>query len=228
VNLNDPANTVTHDGNLTDILVPTPILPIMQPFYAPMHLLGITDTRVLDAVSLPLAVIIESAYDRTTAAPTPANWGNPFQHLDRTALKQSFVQALQVLRTGKSAQSETTFPAAPELASAAWTAATTSSNVTNFMQSMTLVSEKFLYGTPKSAPASVAPSSPVTSAATPVSLLPKLPKLPRLGVPSPRPTKPGWKPGNGLKLAMGKLHDLTHSSVMSGSKPGKREHPGLK
>jgi len=166
VDLNNPNNIVTHDGSITDILVHTSVLPIMQPFYILAHLLGRTQTPILDAISGPLRVIIDSAYDRTTAKATPANFGNPFQHLDMAALATSIVQSVETL-FGKAPKTPpaTTFTQFPDLSGIVKALTTSPLNMSDVVQAMTQSAEGFLYGKPTSAQPSVEAnvSEPVTA-----------------------------------------------------------------
>lgn len=247
VDLNDPNNIVTHDGNLTDVLVPTPILPIMQPLYIAAHLAGRTETPVLDAVSGPLRVIIDSAYDRTTAGATPANFGNPFQNLDTAELKASLEQSADILLHGAPGPtSSRTFTQFPDLSGVvrALTASPTDTSALN--QAAVQSAENYLYGTPK-APAATQPpaakdpgpeaaSQPTSKkpAALQLPKLPKLPKLPSFGKPAdtadatPKSSaKPGWKPGDGIKAAVGAVNKLTHGAI-SGADSHKAGQPSGK
>lgn len=160
VDLNDPNNIVTQDGNLTDVLVHTSILPIMQPLYIAAHLVGRTQTPLLDAISEPLRVIIDSGYDRTTAAATPANFGMPFQNLKMEDLKAALDRSAQILKTGESPLSQTTtFSQFPDLSK--MVQALTSPGTVDMNQAAVQSAEQFLYGTPK---APVTPSTPVEAA----------------------------------------------------------------
>ncbi|HEY9263997.1 MAG TPA: PE-PPE domain-containing protein [Mycobacterium sp.] len=68
VDIEDPANIVWTEGNITYVFVPTENLPLL----APLRLLGMG--RLADALNEPLKEIVERAYDRPylpTAEPTP-------------------------------------------------------------------------------------------------------------------------------------------------------------
>lgn len=160
IDLNDPSNIVTHDGNLTDVLARTPVLPIMQPFYIAAHLLGRTETPVLNAISAPLRDFIDSAYDRTTAKATPADFGNPFQHLDVTALKESVTRSVKTLLSGSpQATSTRTFTQFPDLRGVVKSLTTAPVNMATVNQAMVKSAETFLYGTPKRATSTQSPVS---------------------------------------------------------------------
>ena len=262
IDLNDPNNIVTHDGNLTDVLVHTPVLPIMQPLYIAAHLVGRTETPVLDAISGPLRVIIDSAYDRTTAEATPANFGNPFQNLDMDKLRASLDQSADILLHGAPGPtSSRTFTQFPDLREITKVLTTSPLDTPALNRAAVQSAEKYLYGTPK-APVATPPAAakepepetvvtpqlkdegvakdstpqPVNKPAAPK--LPKLPKLPSFGVKPPtlrgslpstgtdtpsssRPAKPGWKPGDGLKLVADRVHKLTHPAAAPSGKPDK-------
>ncbi|MDB5176711.1 MAG: hypothetical protein JWN75_379 [Candidatus Saccharibacteria bacterium] len=243
VDLNDPSNIVTHDGTLTDVLAHTPVLPIMQPFYMVAHVVGRTETPVLDAISGPLRVIIDSAYDRTTAEATPANFGNPFQHLDMSALNESIAQSVETLLHGApetaSSRTFTQFPDISEVVKAITTSPLDSSALN---RTAVQSAEKFLYGTPK-VPAATPPLSvdktpeseaalppksegvvAETSSQQPVSDKPatsKQPTLPKL----PKPSSLVRKLANALDAVTktAAKHDPKPSvtrPVRSGWKPG--------
>jgi hypothetical protein len=256
IDLNDPSNIVTHDGNLTDVLVHTSVLPIMQPLYIAAHLAGRTETPVLDAISGPLRVIIDSAYDRTTAKATPANFGNPFQNVDTAALKESITQSAEMLLHGTpETVPSRTFTQFPDLRGVVKTLTTSPMDMPAVNRAAVQSAENFLYGMPKM-PAATSPSvnkEPEPEAAVtlqpkdesvtveadspPVNKKPITPKLPSLGTkpatahdstsststntPSSQPTKPGWKPGDGLKAIADRLHKLTHGGTAPSSKPDK-------
>ena len=241
MDLDDPNNIVTHDGNLTDILVHTPVLPIMQPLYIAAHLVGRTETPVLDAISGPLRVIIDSAYDRTTAEATPANFGNPFQNLDMDELKASIDKSVDDLLHGRSSSTRefTQFPDLHEVADVL-TASPLDTQALN--RAAVKSAEKYLYGTPK-APVVTPPAArepePET-VATPQSkdedvakdstsqpankpIAPKLPKLPKL------PELPKL-PSLGIKPpTSGNPQSSTRTSSPSQpAKPGWKPGDGLK
>lgn len=239
IDLNDPNNIVTHDGNLTDVLVHTPVLPIMQPLYIAAHLVGRTETPVLDAISGPLRVIIDSAYDRTTAEATPANFGNPFQNLDMDELKASLDQSADILLRGApGSTSSRTFTQFPDLREVAKVLTTSPLDTPALNRAAVQSAEKYLYGTPK-APAATPPAvakepepeavvapqpkdedvakdstpQPVDKPAVPkLPSRPKLPKLPSLGIKPP--TLRGSLPSAGTNTPS------SPRTVKSGPRPG--------
>lgn len=276
VDLNDPNNIVTHDGNLTDVLVHTPVLPLMQPLYIAAHLAGRTETPVLDAISVPLRVIIDAGYDRTTAEATPANFGNPFQNLDTAALKAALDQSADILFHGAPGPtSSRTFTQFPDLQEVVKVLTTSPLDTAALNKAAVRSAEDYLYGTPKAPEVTPPPAAkepepegapesesetrtvsqpededtvsdadaqpevkkPVKPVKSPglIPKLPKLPKLPSIGGKqtdvsdtAQKTTKPGWKPGDGLKRVLKKVHEATHGNTVSSSDSPKVGKPSGK
>lgn len=88
INLDDPKNIVRVSGNTTYITIPTEHLPLLQPWRDIATKAGRTETPVLDAIEPVLRTIIESAYDRSTVAPTTIKFGSSFPRLLGSARSQ--------------------------------------------------------------------------------------------------------------------------------------------
>lgn len=225
VDVNDTNNIVTHDGNITDIFVPSKHTLVLNPVYDLAAKAGLTETPVLDSVDRLLRIINDSAYDRTTAAPTTFQPGSSIPRL---------------------------IAKAPELADAVVrVAAAIVARTVQFPTSQPTVSQRQVKDPEPTISAQPGPKEPesVPQVSTAdkksepeTAKEPKLPKLPKLSsrgnkpatlhdsesesptsadTPSSRPVKPGWKPGDGLKSVADRVHKLTHPDAAPSGKPDK-------
>ena len=222
VDINDPNNIVTHDGNITDIYVRSPHTLALMPVYDLAAKVGLTETPVLDSVDKVLRIINDSAYDRTTAEPTPFKPGSSIPRLIKQApeLADAMVGVVNAVVT-RVAQLPSTLPTV------------TQPKVKDPEPTVVQQHE------PESSVDSQVENKPVTVKKPALPKLPKLPKLPSLDkpavthdsvdpTPSPsdskppkRTAKPGVKPGSGLRTLADRVHKLTHPDAAPSGKPDK-------
>lgn len=226
VDVNDPNNIVTHDGNITDIFVPSKHTLVLNPVYDLVAKVGLTETPVLDSVDRLLRIINDSAYDRTTAAPTTFQPGSSIPRLIAKApeLMDAVVQVANAVVT----------------------------RVTQLPVRQPVVTQRPKGPEPEVSPEAPQQDSDTTKLAAdpqpsskksePETMKePKLPSRPKLSSrgnkpvvtqdsesptvtgtrPSSRPANPGWKPGDGLRAMADRVHKLTHPNAAASGKPDK-------
>ena len=219
VDVNDPGNIVTHDGNITDIFVPAKHVLVLQPLYDLAATLGRTNTPLLDAIEPVIRVLNDSAYDRTTAAPSTYQPGSSIPRLIsrlpelRDAVQhgvESLLPKPQAPKVTPPVGNDQQQPEAPQQDSDTTKLATEPQPNSKKPEPETVKEPKL-------------PSRPKLSSRGDKPVVTQDSESPTVtGTrPSSRPANPGWKPGDGLRAMADRVHKLTHPDAAASGKPDK-------